>query len=137
MMPVMTMQGSMAEHANASRQDRAYATEDIVFSAWLVGNNDKLIIMNKLTDKTGEKGCYKGDGDWDFFRDTSLDEMRVGLDPGRYLSCTDIIEECNILSKDRLEISFTNTFCSGFGSSSPSDHIDIGSNEHANTFGNR
>lgn len=61
--------------------------------------------------------------------------MRTGisLDAGSNLSCSNIVEEGDVLTQNGLQISFANSLCVDLAGVDPDEHVDVGGHEHSNT----
>lgn len=58
----------------------------------------------------------------------------VCLNPSRDLTRSDIVKKGDILTKNRGEIGFAETFCANFRRVSPDGHVDDVRNEHGDTW---
>jgi hypothetical protein len=58
----------------------------------------------------------------------------ISLNTGSNFSCSDVIEESDVLAQDGLQISLANSLCVDLASVDPDEHIDVGGSEHSNTW---
>ena len=66
--------------------------------------------------------------------ESGSEHTSVGLYARRDFTCADGVKVGNVLTEDCLEVLFTNAFGIYFACVYPDDHVNIGADEHGNSW---